>query len=179
MIIFNKYINNEDYTWYDSSNVVFSKCYDNQQDTKTLKVVFKNGRTYVYKDVSTGDYVCFKTAQSNGKAIHDFIIKKYKGVRITDTDTNKLDELKDKFINEEKEIVEQPISNLLYHIEANKDTGEFRLKMNGQTIYSGIENQVSIFNLFKSMNINYSYQTVDTFENESDELTEEIKLPIE
>lgn len=177
MIIYNKYINNEDYVWYDSSNVIFSKCYDNNQTTKTLKVVFKNGRTYVYKDVNAGDYICFKTSPSNGKAINDFIIKKYKGVRITDTSVDKLNEMKEQFINEEKEFVEQPLSNLLYHIEANKETGEFRLKMNNTTIYSGIENQVSIFNLLKSMNINYSFNNVETFENESDELTEEIKLP--
>ena len=45
MIVYNKYINNEDYTWYDSSNVIFSKCYDNNSDSKTLKIVFKDGRT--------------------------------------------------------------------------------------------------------------------------------------
>lgn len=177
MIIYNKYVNNEDYVWYDSSNIVFSKCYDNNQTTKTLKVVFKNGRTYVYKDVNAGDYICFKTSPSNGKAINDFIIKKYKGVRIMDTNVDKLNEMKERFINEEKEIVEQPISNLLYHIDGNNETGEFRLKINGKTIYSGFENQVSIFNLFKSMNINYSYDNVDSFDNESDELNEEIIIP--
>ena len=60
MIVYNKYINNEDYTWYDSSNVIFSKCYDNNSDSKTLKIVFKDGRTYLYKDVATMDYISFK-----------------------------------------------------------------------------------------------------------------------
>lgn len=176
MIIYNKYINNEDYTWYDSSNVVFSKCYDNSQNLKTLKIVFKNGRTYLYKDVNVSDYVCFKNAQSNGKSVNDFIIKKYTGVRITDTDIDKLNEMKEKFINEEKQINEETFSNLIYHIDANQETGEFILKLNNKPIYTGIEGQVSIFNLFKSMNINYSYKTVDNINKVSDEFTEEITL---
>lgn len=176
MIIYNKYTNNEDYTWYDSSNVVFSKCYDNNQDFKTLKVVFKNGRTYLYKDVNAGDYVCFRNSQSNGKAINDFIIKKYKGIRIADTDINKLNELKERFINDEIEIKQQPFSNLVYHIESNSETGEFILKLNNKIIFKGIEGQVSIFNLLKSMNIDYSFENVETIENNSDELLEEIKI---
>ena len=52
MIVYNKYLDNQDYTWYNSSNVLFSKCYDDpNSNTKTLKIVFKNGRTYIYKDV--------------------------------------------------------------------------------------------------------------------------------
>ena len=43
MIVYNKYLDNQDYTWYDSSNVLFSKCYDDpNSNTKTLKIVFKN-----------------------------------------------------------------------------------------------------------------------------------------
>lgn len=42
MIVYNKYLDNQDYTWYDSSNVLFSKCYDDpNSNTKTLKIVFK------------------------------------------------------------------------------------------------------------------------------------------
>ena len=39
MIVFNRYVNQEDHTWYDSSNVVYSKCYDTQSTKfKTLKI---------------------------------------------------------------------------------------------------------------------------------------------
>ena len=77
MIVYNKYLDNQDYTWYDSSNVLFSKCYDDpNSNTKTLKIVFKNGRTYIYKDVDINDYITFKTAQSNGQAVNTFIIEK-------------------------------------------------------------------------------------------------------
>ena len=70
MITFNRYVNQEDHTWYDSSNVVYSKCYDTKSSKfKTLKIVFKGGRTYLYKDVDADDYLRFKTAQSNGDAL--------------------------------------------------------------------------------------------------------------
>ena len=117
MIVYNKYLDNQDYTWYDSSNVLFSKCYDDpNSNTKTLKIVFKNGRTYIYKDVDINDYLTLKTAQSNGQAVNTSIIKKYKGVRISDTDVDKLTELRDKFINDEKEISETPLKDLIYKI---------------------------------------------------------------
>lgn len=178
MIVYNKYTNNEDYTWYDSSNIVFSKCYDNSESLKTLKVVFKNGRTYLYKDVNASDYICFKNAQSNGKAINDFIIKKYKGIRISDTDIEKLEKLKNHFINEENEIAKNPISNLIYSIDIDKENN-FILKLNDNPIYTGIEGQVSIIRLLKTMNINYSFNNVETLNAESDENKEEITLPDE
>ena len=83
-------------------------------------------------------------------------MKKYKGVRLSDTTQETLDNLKDEFINENK-ITEEAFTNLAYHMEINGDTGEFRLSLNGKTIFEGIENQVSIVRLLKSMNINYSY----------------------
>ena len=173
MIIYNKYVNNEDYTWYDSSNIIFSKCYDNNTNTKTLKVVFKNGRTYLYKDVETTDYIGFKTASSNGTSFNKFI-KKYKGVRISDTDIDKLSTLQDNFIKNDKKIDNEIFSNLNYHIDICSKTGEFQLKLNNNVIYSAIEGQVSIMNLLKSMNIKYSWKEVENIDNISDENKEEI-----
>lgn len=159
-IVYNKYINNRDHTWYDSSNVLYSVCYDTTADKKALKVVFKQGRTYLYKDVDVNDYLMFRNAESHGKSINEFIVKKYKGVRISDTSQETLDSLKDEFINENK-ITEEAFTNLAYHLELNNDTGEFRLKLNGKTIFEGIENQVSITRLLKSMNINYSFSQME------------------
>lgn len=176
MITYNKYTNNEDYTWYDSSNVIFSKCYDNNTETKTLKIVFKNGRTYLYKDVNTTDYIAFKTAASNGAAVNTYIIKKYNGVRISDTDITKLDNLRENFINEENTINEEVFSNLNYHIDLCSESGEFQLKLNDKVIYRAVEGQVSILNLLKSMNIRYSWTEVETIPNLSDENKEEIIL---
>ena len=156
MVIYNKYINKIDHTWYDSSNLVYSACYDNEGDNKVLKAVFKGGRTYLYKDVNAQDYVLFsKGAASNGEEFNRHIGKKYKGVRISDTDLTKLEELKKSFM-EENQKIEEALTNLAYHMEINEKTGEFRLKLNDKVIYEGIEGQVSIVNLFSSMHLLYS-----------------------
>jgi len=171
-IVYNKYVNNKDHTWYDSSNVLYSVCYDTNADKKALKVVFKQGRTYLYKDVDVNDYLLFRNAESHGKSVNEFITKKYKGVRLSDTPQETLDALKEEFINENK-VTEKAFTNLAYHLEINGETGEFRLSLNDKPIYEGVENQVSITRLLKSMNINYSYSemegkitTEEDFENE-------------
>lgn len=177
MIVYNKYLDNQDYTWYDSSNVIFSKCYDNtDSNSKTLKIVFKNGRTYIYKDVDINDYLTFKTAQSNGQSVNTSIIKKYKGVRISDTDVDKLTKLKDDFIESEKNISETQMKDLVYKVDYDEKNGEFILKIGDKVIYHGDENKVSLFSLFKSMNIAYSLNVVDKIEYETDENKEEIKI---
>ena len=173
MVIYNKYVNKVDHTWYDSSNLVYTACYDNEGDNKVLKVVFKGGRTYIYKDVSANDYLMFsKGAESNGEQFNRHIVKKYKGVRLTDTNLDKLEELKKSFMDENKEI-EEALTNLSYHMDINEKTGEFRLKLNDKTIYEGVEGQVSIVNLFNSMHLLYSVSelteplgTADDFEKE-------------
>lgn len=176
MIVYNKYINGEDFTWYDSSNVIFSKCYDNNSVTKTLKIVFKNGRTYLYKDVSTDDYVAFKTASSNGSAINTYIIKKYQGARISDTDIDKLQELQNNFKKDENKLNNEKLSNIIYHIDICSKNGEIQMKMDNKPVYTAIEGKISIFDVLRAMNIKYSYSEVDNIENETDEQDEEIKL---
>ena len=154
-VIFNKYINNKDHTWYDSTNVIYSLCYDSNTKDKVLKVVFKGGRTYLYKDVDVNDYVSFRMAESTGKAVNEYIVKKYKGVRLQDTDLGKLDELKEELENNDK-ITEEAFSNLAYHLSINNDSGDFLLSLNDKPIYKGKEGEVSIINLLKCMNIHYS-----------------------
>lgn len=177
MIVYNHYTDNQDYTWYDSSNVIFSKCYDRPDNKlKSLKIVFKNGRTYVYHDVEINDYLSFKTAESNGKAVTTYIIKKYQGVRITDTDTVKLEELKQSFIEDTEKISETPMKEMTYNVDFDENNGEFLLKLNNKVIYHSIENQVSLFTLFKTMNIGYTLNVVDKITYETDENNDEIKL---
>lgn len=177
MITYNKYVDNQDYTWYDSTNVRFSKCYDNpNSSTKTLKIVFKNGRTYVYKDVDINDYLSFKTSSSNGEAVNKYIVKKYKGVRITDTSEDKLEQLKADFIKETEEASEMQVKDLVYQVEYDEKNAEFILKMGDKIVYHGVENKVSLFSLFKSMNISYSLQVVENIDYNTDEHNDEIKL---
>lgn len=175
MITYNFYENNTDYTWYDSTNVLFSKCYDTKEDTKTVLIVFQNGRTYIYKNVDVNDYISFKNDPSTGKGVNTYIVKKYKGVRLSDTDLEKLDELKKQF-TEQETAVEESLSNLNYHLIICDKTGQFKLCLNGRTIHTDIEGQVSITRLLKSMNINYSFETVDEMPEE--EINEETIIDI-
>lgn len=176
MIQYNRYVNQEDHVWYDSSNIVYSKCYDTQSSNlKTIKIVFKGGRTYVYKQVDTNDYLLFKMATSNGEAFNKYI-KKYEAVRIADTDMAKLTELQETFKEEIKESDEQKLGELIYNIKVDEKTGEFIIVLGDKTLFRGIEGNFSILNLFSSLNIKYSLQKVDELPNDSDEHLDEIKI---
>lgn len=174
MIIYNRYVNQEDHVWYDSSNIVYSKCYDTQSSKfKTLKIVFKGGRTYVYKNVDADDYLIFKTASSNGQEFNKRI-KKYDAVRIEDTNMEKLAELQESFKNEVKEADEQKLGDLVYNIIVNEKTGEFVIKLGDRILFRGIEGQFSILNLFTSLSIRHTLQQVDELPNDSDENLDKI-----
>lgn len=80
MILYRKYEDKKDRIWYDSSNILYSECDDNENDYKTLRVTFKNGGTYQYNKVDVNDYVAFVHGGldgSNGKALNKIIKGKY------------------------------------------------------------------------------------------------------
>lgn len=95
MIIF-RYYDEEarvDHAWYDSSNVVYSECEDKVDELKVLRVVFKNGATYIYKNVNVNDYLMFMAGGldgSNGKALNKFIKGKCEYEKVGDTDLAQL-----------------------------------------------------------------------------------------
>lgn len=176
MIIYNRYVNQEDHVWYDSSNIFYSKCYDNNQgNTRTVKIVFKQGRTYVYRGVDSNDYVRFKTSQSTGKGFNEFI-KKYDAVRIADTDLEKLNELQEDFKNELKENDDQKLGDLVYNIKVIEETGEFVVILGNKILFRGIEGHFSILNLLTSLNIKHTLQQVDKLPNDSDENLDKIVI---
>ena len=98
MVLYRKYDNDKkiDIAWYDSSNIVYSECDDNLDDYKTLRVVFKNGSRYEYKNVSVQDYLMFMRGGldgSNGKALNKFIKEnKYEYEKLESVDVSKLKE---------------------------------------------------------------------------------------
>lgn len=175
MKLYSKYENSQEYCWYDSSNILFSKCYDNPGDYKVVKIIFKNGRTYLYKDVDANDYVTFRDAESNGSAFSKYI-KKYTATRIQDTDLSKLNDMKEKYMNENQEVQESKVSELGYIIEYCETSGEFALKLGEKTIYTAVEGNVSIINLFKSMGIQCLLKSVDKIVNETDENEDKINV---
>ena len=74
--IFNFYANDTDKTWYQSSNIRYSECIDHDNELKTLKVVFNNGTQYQYNKVDVRDYLLFRDASSQGKALNEHIKSK-------------------------------------------------------------------------------------------------------
>ena len=95
MIIFRDYDKEKriDRVWYQSSHIIYSECQDIENDFKILKIVFKGGKTYVYKGVNVNDYVMFVhggTDGSNGKALNKYIIPKCECEKVEDTDLSEL-----------------------------------------------------------------------------------------
>lgn len=151
--IFDKYIRNEDHCWYDSSNILYSVLFDDQTNNpKSLKIVFKGGRTYLYKGVDPIVYTLFKEADSQGKVFNERI-KQYDCTKLEDTNLTKLDEVKTFLMN-----VNKPLE-LGIHVDINDETGEFIIYRDNMPVFEGIEGQVSIINLFKALNIAYSFDT--------------------
>ena len=90
--IFNFYANDTDKTWYQSSNIKYSECIDHDNDLKTLKVVFNNGTQYQYKKVDVRDYLLFRDASSQGKALNEYIkAKGYEYEKMENADLATLD----------------------------------------------------------------------------------------
>ena len=163
-IIYTKYMNSTDHTWYKSSNILYSECKDDNSEYKPLKITFKNGRTYKYNAVTVEDYIYFKMHESQGKAFNERI-KKYEAVRLPDIDPEELNKKMEQMIADSKEL-EEINSNIVYQIQKNEETGEFKLLLNDKVIFEGIENQVSIQKLFASMKIQYTVSDIETLKAE-------------
>ena len=71
--IFGFYANDVDKNWFQSSNIRYAECIDNDNDLKTLKVVFNNGTQYQYNKVNVQDYLLFRNDNSQGKALNQYI----------------------------------------------------------------------------------------------------------
>lgn len=90
--IFGFYANDIDKTWYQSSNIKYSECIDNDNDFKTLKVVFNNATQYQYNKVDVRDYILFRDAPSQGKALNEYIkAKGYEYEKLDNADLATLD----------------------------------------------------------------------------------------
>jgi hypothetical protein len=166
-VIFNKYLNKIDHTWYDSSNVKYSECYDTDNNDITLKVVFGGGRAYIYKGVSKDDYMQFRMAESNGKVFNECIVKKYKGVRLPDISMDELEKKKEEMISESADML-KTIGDMAdnpkydYCIETNESDGTFRLTFRDKPIFEGVEEHVSITRLFAAMGLVYCMKPMET-----------------
>lgn len=106
-LIISKYENEVDKCWYTSSNIFYSECIDHKDSYKDLKITFKDGRTYIYKNVTVQDYLLFKngglSGDSQGKALNRYILARV-GVK-NKYDFEKLDKMDINALEEEKKLI--------------------------------------------------------------------------
>ena len=96
-----------DKCWYNSSNIIYSECIDHDDKLKEVKVVFKNGNEYTYKDVPVQDYLMFREAPSQGKALNS-IIKKYEFIKSEEKrDLERLNEEKEMLLEKARQALEE------------------------------------------------------------------------
>ena len=175
---FGTYTQGLDTSWYDSSNILYSRGIENGNGLIDLILVFNGGRKYLYKNVTVEDYLNFRNDASQGKALRKYIVvkekdgsEKYKCMRLADVDLKEIEEEKKKAM--EKQILSEKANkgNTCYTIIANPNTGKFKLYLADEVIYEGHVDHVSIFPLLRAMNI-----VVDThFITEEENMEEEEK----
>ena len=89
----NKDGNHIDRIWYQSSNIKYSECIDHDNELKTLKVVFNNGTQYQYNKVAVQDYLLFRDAASQGKALNESVKSRgYEYEKLENADLGTLDD---------------------------------------------------------------------------------------
>ena len=142
---------------------------------KTLKLVFKGGRTYVYKNVDANDYLKFKTSLSNGKSFNE-LIKKYNGEKIEDTNLEDIEKLKEYFIKDNEEFNKKTLSELKYNLKVDEKSGEFVILLDNKPLFRGEEGNFSITSLLKSLNINFFIENVEKLEINTDEFSNKIEF---
>lgn len=152
-LTYNKYFDRRDHCWYDSSNIVYSEFFDNAGNT-SMKIIFKGGRTYLYRDVDPNVYLLFKHADSNGEAFNKYI-RKYPTTKQDDTSLDSLEAMKTRFIEMDND------TSMNIALRLNDKTGAFIVERNGVKVFEGIEGEVSIMNLLKSIQLPYTCEMDD------------------
>jgi hypothetical protein len=120
-MILNKVYDKETKTqrvWYDSSMILYSEMVEDENENKgDLYVTFKNGSTYMYKDVSLEDYVLLiagGTDASQGKTLNKIIKTKYEYFR-------KEDKSVENILNELKSLDDKKDISNVYFISGHRD----------------------------------------------------------
>ena len=94
--LFNYYVNDVDYTWYNSSDIKYSECIDKDGELKTLNIVFSNGTQYQYVGLTVQDYLLFRDSDSQGKALNKYI--KAKGYEFKKLGDANLDDINNEYL---------------------------------------------------------------------------------
>jgi hypothetical protein len=90
--------------WFDSSNILYSEYHENNTNNYgNLFVTFKNGATYLYRNVEIApDYLMFKVGGldgSHGKAFNKHIKLKYQYEKCENKNIEEINQEKELIIN--------------------------------------------------------------------------------
>lgn len=167
-VILNTYRNKVDYTWYDSSNILYSECYDKDDDLKDLKIVFKGGRTYLYEKIDVNDYLMFRNDLSQGKALNKYITvkdvngnPKHNVARLPDTDLNELENQRLFLIEERNNTLGEDEHKPIYNVQYDEHNKNIKLLFENTVIFEGVENKISLFDVLEALNIKASINSVE------------------
>lgn len=104
---------------YDSSNILASSW---DKTTNNLKITFKRGAQYLYKNVKNTDYIRFELAESQGKELNNKIKNEYKYEKLGDIEPNELIKEIHDYQNKEMDGIEKGlITTLKSFIEVYED----------------------------------------------------------
>lgn len=115
--------------WHNSSMIKYTEMVENpEENIGDLTVVFNNGATYRYKDVSLGDYILIASGgidASNGKTFNDVIKKHgYEYVKIDPIPQEYIDRGLEEVMNKETE------KDVTYFISGHRDITEDEFERN-------------------------------------------------
>ena len=137
---FNLYCDGVDKTWYDSTNVIYTECIDNENKPKTLKVVFSNGSQYQYKNVDVRDYLLLRESGSQGKALNRLIKeKKYEYEKLENAN---LDEINEELFFKSNNGFYLENNDEFFEIKNNKDESVFKLSKPLEEDYFDLVNDI-------------------------------------
>lgn len=173
-VVLHKIIDEHEYCWYDSTNVLYSVCHDKKDDFKDVTLVFKGGRTYLYKNVDVNDYLKFRNSESQGKALRQYFDvkvneagdKKYQIVRLSDINLDDLaekrKEIEDEMKKEKAENVKkQEDEESVIHYTFLEDNDMVRLYKDGNLLVSGIsKSSISAADLLDALGIKYEVKSI-------------------
>lgn len=135
--IFSHYDNDLDRAWYESSNIKYSECDDKEGEMKTVRITFKDGRTYQYTNVPVQDYLRFRDHSSQGAAFAMFI-KQH--------DTERIDNRSIEDIENELEKLRSDDYSISFDVENKKLSISFK----GKTI---LEKETELVDNFEVKNL--------------------------
>lgn len=146
MLKFSYYIDDvKDRAWFDSSNILYGECYESDTQYKTVRIVFKNGSTYEYSDVLVADWVSFKNADSQGKALNEYFKKN--GYEYKRIDNSNIENLEKELSNKQNyDIVLKVNNGRLFIVDNVKDTELYSMEYPGEQITNSINDLLIILN---------------------------------